>query len=323
MPPHAPFVPHTHDRGEHQFPHQGSPLHPSHPPHMPPPPFFMHGGIHHGGGVGGGFGFWHHAHMFDFNGGRGRPGPRWGRRGGHRGGRAGPYDSGRGRSFREEFYDDGLHRVHNVWLEHEDGVLPHTQKVAQELALEIMEQTELDAGTTTVLDFAFDATAFFASRVLHPHVKSLLGVAIDDGAVQAYNSYSPDAQMHAVRVPFMGHLSSLDGRLFDIVLCAQPIEQRPDVADVIPALTQFVKPGGSIFLVTIDLTVRSLESEEPYGSNYETRILELFRQAGLESSSIASVDSYGFSPAEPGVMYVARAVKPQDGDTSTIDEDDD
>lgn len=310
----------------------------------------------HGGPVWGRGGFPHH------HGGPG--GPRGGRgflgRGGPRGlpghgGRGGWRHHPYGHSLREEFFFDGRTRVHNVWT-HRDGndhegeeELPHAYKIAQELALEVIEQAQLNPETTTVLDFGFDTTGesitrrvpvtssnlptllgFLASRVLQPHVKSLVGLAIDNSAVDAYNNHATTSnitaeQMRAIRLPFMGHLSSLEGQLFDIILCGQPIEQRPDIADVVPALAQFLKPGGTLFVVTLDLAIRHWSAEEEATSQHSEHIQEIFRLAGLEAFTINAVDSYGFSPAEPGVLFVAKAIKPEESSVtetaSTIDGD--
>ena len=192
---------------------------------------------------------------------------------------------------------------------------------------------------------------FYASRVLQPHVKSLVGVAIDGKAVDAYDQYANQSnlapeKMHAVGVPYMAHLTSLEGKLFDIILvsrpcsfypqnfhantirqCAQPIEQRPDVASVIPMLTQLLKAGGILFLVSLDMSSRTGsargDDEEELANPEHERIRELFTESNLVTTDIDHIDSYGYAANEPGMLFVAKGVKPPVGeDASTIDGDD-
>lgn len=277
---------------------------------------------------------------------------------GHRGGPAGRGGLGRG----------GLGRGGAGWRHHPPphpygfrpfGELPrgrnapggedepsHAQKIAQELALEVIERAKLDPLTTDVLDFGFDTNGFFASRILQPHVRALVGAAIDARAVDEYDQYASQSnlapeQMRAMRVSHMGDLGALGGRLFDVILVAQPIEQRPDIAAAIPALAQALRPGGMLFIVSLDISASGRAGAFGFGAGAgagfgfgfgfggpaedpndhlhpdRERIQALLSDAGLVTADLARVDSYGFAPNEPGRLFVARGVKLQDVETKS------
>ncbi|EJD46177.1 hypothetical protein AURDEDRAFT_136992 [Auricularia subglabra TFB-10046 SS5] len=314
--PHPPPFPPPPPQMGFEFPGQGFPPGPHPGPHGHPHPHphpHPHGGPHRGGPHGLG------------RGGLGRGGAGW-----RHHPRPHPY------GFRP-FGD--LQRGRNA--PGDDNEPSHAEKIAQELALEIIERAKLDPLTTDVLDFGFDTNGFFASRILQPHVRALVGAAIDARAVDAYDTYANQSnlgpeQMRAVRVPHMGDLGALGGRLFDVILVAQPIEQRPDVAAAIPALAQALRPGGMLFIVSLDMSASARAGPFGFGFGFgpgfglgagfggpaeepndhlhpdRERIQALLSDAGLVTADLARVDSYGFASNEPGRLFVARGVKLQD-----------
>jgi hypothetical protein len=162
--------------------------------------------------------------------------------------------------------------------------------------------------------------------VLQPHVKSVIGAAISGEGVEAFTSYTTAAgldpeKMRAINLPYMGHLSSLEDKQFDLIIISQPIDQRPDIASVIPALTtQFLKPGGALYVAVLDM------SWPPHGykgdeDNFQhPRLNDLFGQARLEAFMLEAVGSYGMTPFEPGVLYVAKGYKRTGDDYSVVDD---
>ena len=228
-----------------------------------------------------------------------------------------------GRSFREEFHDDGSTRVHRIWIERsidsespqpQELELSHPQKVAHELALHISSHVP---SPVTVLDVGVDTNDFYASRMLQPRCGSITGLATDPRVASAYNTHATTEQlakerMHAVHIPSMSDLSQLNGHAFDVVLCAQPIDQRPDIASAIPSLVSLLKPGGRIFFASLDLSLRAVQrgetSEAPTFRN--ERIEDLCAEGGLTECTTTRVDQYGYLPSEPGVLYIVEATKP-------------
>lgn len=158
--------------------------------------------------------------------------------------------------------------------------------------------------------------------MLQPHVKSLAGVGVDADAVDAYNMHANHANlgpetMGAVRVAHMGDLAPLAGHRFDVIMCAQPIEQRPDIANVVSQLANALVPGGLLFLVSLDLSSRAgakYRYNDGRVDDEHERIRGLFAAAGLVTADVVQVRTYGFAQNEPGKLFVANAVKPPDVD---------
>lgn len=83
--------------------------------------------------------------------------------------------------------------------------------------------------------------------------------------------------------------------------CAQPIEQRPDIANVVSQLANALVPGG-------------LRYNDGRVDDEHERIRGLFAAAGLVTADVVQVRTYGFAQNEPGKLFVANAVKPPDVD---------
>jgi len=232
--------------------------------------------------------------------------------------------------------------------------MSYTAKIAQELALQVIQSEEINPSETEVLDFGFESggkptdalslfirqsltssTEFNASIVLQPHVKSVVGAAVSASAVGAYNDHatrahvSPDA-MQAIALPFMGHLSSLKGKLFDVIVVSQPIDQRPDIAIVLPALAaQFLKPGGSLFVTVLDMNKSPVvsaadgnpESPAEEDAYEDQRVEAIFHDAALEGFELIANDAYGAGHNEPGRLFFAVGYKPVPEDFDLVDDD--
>ncbi|KAH7105082.1 hypothetical protein BKA62DRAFT_767338 [Auriculariales sp. MPI-PUGE-AT-0066] len=196
----------------------------------------------------------------------------------------------------------------------QDLEVSHPQKVAHELVVHITNQV---SNPVTALDVGIDTHEFYASRMMQPRTGSIVGLATDPRVATAYNTHASTEQlakerMHAVFVPNMFDLSQLNGHAFDIVMCAQPIEQRPDISNAIPKLAELLKPGGRIYFASLDLSLRAVQrgetSDSPMYRN--ERVEDICNEAGLTDCQTTRIDTYGYLPTEPGVLYVIEATKP-------------
>ncbi|KAH7107271.1 hypothetical protein BKA62DRAFT_667460 [Auriculariales sp. MPI-PUGE-AT-0066] len=203
----------------------------------------------------------------------------------------------------------------------------HGAQIAQELALQVIGQDIIaSGGEVDILDFGFESGEFYGSRVLQPHVNSVVGTGVNASAIEAFGAYAASGgltpeKMRAIAMPYMGHLSSLEDMQFDVIIITQPIDQRPDISNVIPALAaQVLKPGGALYVAVLDMSWPPRIRGQ--GEAYESpRVEALFEEAGLEAFELTIVDSYGMTPFEPGQLYIARGFKNIRDDFSVIDSD--
>lgn len=203
------------------------------------------------------------------------------------------------------------------------------------MALQVIESEEIEASETEVLDFGFEAGDFQVSCSLQPHVKSVIGAAINPTAVEAFTEYARKAglsedQMHAIALPHMSDLAPLKGKQFDVIVVSQPLDQRPDIVSTIPMLaSQFLKPGGALYVAALDMNW--LPPPPPFLGHHhrypgkeghdfdDSAIKKLFEEAGLEAYELRVVDTYGSNPLEPGKLYVATGYKAVGDDFSIVD----
>jgi 2-polyprenyl-6-hydroxyphenyl methylase/3-demethylubiquinone-9 3-methyltransferase len=135
------------------------------------------------------------------------------------------------------------------------------------------------------------------------------------------------------RVTSAEELARIEGAAFDVVTCMEMLEHVPSPADMVRTLAQLVRPGGQIFLSTINRNLKSfvtaiLGAEYllrliPRGTHQYERLIrpaELARwgrAAGLELRAITGVS---FDPLtervaltrDPAVNYLAHLERPQE-----------
>jgi hypothetical protein len=113
----------------------------------------------------------------------------------------------------------------------------------------------------------------------------------------------------------MGHIASLESHTeLDVAVISQPLNQRPDIEQVLPALVaQCVRAGGTVYAAVLD----------PFGeSEYRNdRLRKLFEEAGLEAFELIPIETYGDAAGESGRLYVARGLKVAVDDWHTVDGD--
>ncbi|KAF9009521.1 S-adenosyl-L-methionine-dependent methyltransferase [Cyathus striatus] len=193
-------------------------------------------------------------------------------------------------------------------------------ELARRSALAIRKVYPFDEDTTEVMDFAC-GKGLLSSHLL-PHVKSILGVDISQNMVDIYNTrvqnqgIAPE-DMWAVCADLQGVGGELEGRKFDIVVCASAYHHFPSIENTTRTLTSFLKPRG--VLIVLDLHKAAgvdLDEVFPHGHGIvahqggfkEDEIKGAFEAAGLEE--------FGFRDAvnvkKKGIamkLFVATGVK--------------
>ncbi|PPR00203.1 hypothetical protein CVT24_004906 [Panaeolus cyanescens] len=129
---------------------------------------------------------------------------------------------------------------------------PHWLEANKGQALAIRAAFNFDKENTTVLDFACGAGTL--ARELAPYAKSIVGVDISQGAIDAFNTkaanagFSPDV-IRGVCTELKGEEGELDGANFDLVTCCAAYHHFPDYTKVTTTLAKFLKPGGQLFVL--------------------------------------------------------------------------
>lgn len=147
------------------------------------------------------------------------------------------------------------------------------------------------------------------------------------------------ARLHALsdrlqidyRVAAVGELAATEAGRFDVVACMEMLEHVPDPAGVVVELARLVRPGGSVFVSTINRSLKSFLLAI-VGAEYVARLLprgtheyerlirpsELAawgRAAGLGLEALAGlaydpVTRKAREVADPSVNYVAQLRRP-------------
>ncbi|KAL0947661.1 hypothetical protein HGRIS_013749 [Hohenbuehelia grisea] len=109
-----------------------------------------------------------------------------------------------------------------------------------------------DAASTEVMDFAC-GTGLISKNLLE-HCKSIVGVDISQSMVDEYNKLADKIapnKMHAARLALTGAEGELEGRKFDVIVCAMSYHHLPSTVDTTRVLAHFLKPGGALVVVDI------------------------------------------------------------------------
>lgn len=154
------------------------------------------------------------------------------------------------------------------------------------------------------------AAAALATAELH---------ALESGVAVRYRQISAEA------------LASEAPASFDVVTCMEMLEHVPDPASVLGALARLVRPGGSVFVSTINRTPKAFLLAI-VGAEYVARLLprgtheyarfirpaELGRAARAAGLRVRHLAGFGFDPltrqfrlaADVGVNYIAELTRP-------------
>lgn len=182
-----------------------------------------------------------------------------------------------------------------------------------------------DKDKTTVLDYACARGS--TSKQLLPHVKSLVGVDISQGMVDAFNQYAskqgiaPD-EMKGVRAELKGEDGELDGQKFDVVLCSMAYHHFSDINKVTVVLAHFLKPGGMLIVIDFRAGPKPTDDKQeslmeqvrhivPHDGIAETAIRVAFESAGLDKLEVKDIGPANVMGNDV-IFFVATGVKMQE-----------
>ncbi|KAF9475346.1 S-adenosyl-L-methionine-dependent methyltransferase [Pholiota conissans] len=129
---------------------------------------------------------------------------------------------------------------------------PRWVELAKKAAMAIRSKYEFKEDSTVLMDFACNVG--LTSRELAPYTKTLVGVDISQGAVDAFNKavsnqgITPE-DMRAVCVELKGEEGELDGLKFDVITCVLSYHHFVDIDKMTQMLSFFLKPGSALLVV--------------------------------------------------------------------------
>jgi len=167
------------------------------------------------------------------------------------------------------------------------------------------------------LDYACGAG--LVSRELAPHAKSIVGVDISQGMVdqynlRVYNQGIPPEEMGAICTKLEGNQAELDGKKFDVVVCASAYHHIQSIEHVTRVLSYFLKPGGALLVVDLEKTDVDVHTDShreivPHrGGIAKADIEYAFKSADLESFTY----EHAFEAKLKGVpvnLFIAKGFK--------------
>ncbi|KAH9939571.1 S-adenosyl-L-methionine-dependent methyltransferase [Amylocystis lapponica] len=173
---------------------------------------------------------------------------------------------------------------------------------------------------TVLLDFACGTGLL--SRELCPHVKAIVGVDVSSASIAQYNVRASNQgllpeEMHAVCAELRGTAGELDGRRFDLVVCAASYHHLENVAETTRTLAFFLKPGGSLLVIDI---LQDESRSDLFPAQYHHIVAHPHGFAEAEMRSLfegADLTQFEFAPTVSAKMagkdlqlFLARGVKP-------------
>ena len=160
----------------------------------------------------------------------------------------------------------------------------------------------LSEATTRLLDYACGTGA--VSRLLLPHVASIVGVDVSAGAVAEFNTAArnqglDEGEMRAVTADLVtgeGDVAALADDRFDVVVCSLAFHHMPSPRETTAALARRLVPGG--VFVCIDFRAHEDLGEQwksiiPHNGFGEDQVREWYVGAGLEEPVFRPVGEDG------------------------------
>lgn len=182
----------------------------------------------------------------------------------------------------------------------------------------MLKAYSFDENETEVMDYACGTGLI--SRELAPYAKSILGVDISQKMVDQYNHRVhnqgiPSEEMHAICAILDGRESELDGKRFDVIVCASAYHHIDSIEHVTKVLAYFLKPGGTLLVVDLEKTDVDIHDSHndivPHRGGIEKVDIEnAFRSAYLESFSYSRAFSAKLK-GHPVALFIAKGVKPR------------
>ncbi|KAK2460653.1 hypothetical protein APHAL10511_007123 [Amanita phalloides] len=194
--------------------------------------------------------------------------------------------------------------------------------LARKSARAILNAYPFKEDETSVMDYACgsaSSNAGLISRELAPYAKTILGVDISQGMVDQYNlrvhnQGIPPEEMCAICTVLEGKAEELEGKRFDVVVCASAYHHIQSIEQVTEVLAYFLKPGGSLVVTDLEKTDVDVHQSDIHivphpGGISKADIQQAFQHAGL--------DSFTYEPAFNAKMkgssvtlFIAQGVKP-------------
>ncbi|KAL0947659.1 hypothetical protein HGRIS_013746 [Hohenbuehelia grisea] len=196
-------------------------------------------------------------------------------------------------------------------------LLPSTNELARYNSKAILGMYPFDDEHTDVMDFACGIG--MVSQRLASHCRSIIGVDVSQGMVTAFNKRVdnqgiPPEEMHAVCTRLRGTDDELEGRRFDVVVCAMSYHHFSSTVETTRVLACFLKPGGALIVTdllkdsNIDASARgwAKEHECAYGHNHGTS----------HDHTTGTLDhSHAIEPKDISVTDTSGSVRPNESPT--------
>ncbi|KAF8531622.1 S-adenosyl-L-methionine-dependent methyltransferase [Gautieria morchelliformis] len=127
------------------------------------------------------------------------------------------------------------------------------RRLTSAVAAAILDAVAFDDRSTLVMDYACGSGGL--SQKLASYCKSIIGIDIDQAAVDQYNNKVanqgiPSEEMRAICTNLHEHSGELNGQLFDVIVCSQAYHHFPSINATTCLLASFLKHQTGILLVS-------------------------------------------------------------------------
>jgi len=206
--------------------------------------------------------------------------------------------------------------------QHFDSTAQHYDQMpcvilSQKSAHAMMKAYAFSEDETHVMDYACGTG--LVSRELVPYVKTIVGVDISQGMVdqynlRVYNQGIPPEEMHAICAKLEGNQGELDGKKFDVVVCASAYHHIQSIEHITQILAYFLKPGGVLLVVDLEKTEVGIHIDShreivPHRGGIAKADIECaFKSADLESFTYERAFGAKLKGA-PVNLFIAKGFK--------------
>ncbi|KAG8966335.1 hypothetical protein FRC03_012132 [Tulasnella sp. 419] len=134
-----------------------------------------------------------------------------------------------------------------------DNLNPLRRRIIEDIGDAVLDEFDFDEDSTVMMDYACG----LISQQLAPYCKEILGVDISDNMVAQFNlkvsnQGIPADEMQAIKLEIRGDPDELDGKKFDVIVCAQAYHHFLDIDKVTRNLAVHLKPESGT-LIIVDL----------------------------------------------------------------------